>query len=201
MSYATLTEAKAALGISDTNDDTHLQRVLDAATKWIESPYGAGRVFGTAATATKYLYPSEDGTLDVTDLVTITTIKTDTKGDRTYGTTLASTEYELLPYNETQKQRVRIWPQSSKSFNGARLVEIVGTWGYASAENADGVPNAIKEACLHLAVRWFKKFREAPFGVLAQPELGAFTTIVHRDPALRELIAAYRRPALDWIAA
>lgn len=183
-SYAHLTTLKHALSIGDDNDDPTLQRSLDAATGWIDQH--TGRTFGDAVTATKLFYPSDDGRLDVVDLLTVTTLKVDSRGDRSYATTLAATDYELLPPNETPKQQVRLWPTSSKSFGPGRLVQIAGTWGYGS------VPAQVEQACLILATRYYKR-HEAPFGILGQADLGQFERISKEDPDVISLLAPYTR--------
>lgn len=192
MPYATTAELKAVLGITDTASDTILARALDAASRWIDNK--TGRKFTLdASDTTKLLYPRADGTLDVIDLVTIVSIKTDTRGDRTYATTLATTDYIATPSQnadgETRYQRISIWPTSSKSFNPARLVQVIGKFGYVVG---GATPGDITQACLILASRYFHR-KDAPFGILGMADMGQFERISKEDPDVIGLLEPYMR--------
>lgn len=81
--------------------------------------------------------------LRVTDLLSVTSIQTDTSGNRTFNTTMSATCYELEPYNNPSNNlplpywRVDLIPTSSGVFptwprqNG---VQITGTWGFYDVE-------------------------------------------------------------------
>lgn len=195
MSYATLVELKAAIDIADTADDTNLQRALDAATEWIDQH--TGRVFTLdASDTTRVFYPGRDGVLTVPDLVTVTSIKTDTRGDRSFNTTLVAADYQLMPLDGPPYQSIRIWPQSSDSFAFDRQVQIVGKFGYTISGAA---PIAVKQACLLLATRYFKR-AEAPFGILQTVDLGQFTRISKEDPDVISLLEPYRITGSAWVA-
>lgn len=162
--YATLAELKARLGITDTPDDAVLEAVIEAASRAIDGE--TGRVF-YAATATRYFTAEDSELLFVDDLLSVTTLKTDLDGDRTYETTWAATDYDLEPYNSTPYTRIQIAPRGTRTFpTGRRGVEIAGSWGYAAT-----APDAINEACLLMAARLFKR-KDAVFGVLMNPEFG-----------------------------
>jgi hypothetical protein len=89
MSYATLSEFKAAVGITDTTDDTALQSVLDATDTLIDLYCDRKTGFGTAS-ETRY-YTAEDWEYVLTDdLVSVTTLQTDDDANGTYETTWTS---------------------------------------------------------------------------------------------------------------
>lgn len=192
-SYSTLSDLKAYLSITDVNSDQQLLRVLEAASLWIDSY--TGRVFAKdAADTTRTFYPNNDGTVSVPDLVSVTSLKTDSQGNHGFNTTLTvNTDYELLPLDGPPYDTVRIWPTSSKSFAPGRLVQIVGKFGYAVGT---GAPAAVQQACLILAARYFKR-AEAPFGILQTVDLGQFTRISKEDPDVISLLAPYR---VSWVA-
>lgn len=194
--YATLAELKAQMDLDAiTTNDTELTRCLDAAAAWIESPAGCGRVFALDATdTTKLFMPTSEGVVDVPDLVSVTSIKVDTRGDRSYATTLAAADYQLYPLIGSRYEQIRIWPQSSKSFRPDRLVQVVGKFGYVEGAAA---PIPIKEANLLLAARLYKR-REAPFGILQSTDLGTFTRLSKEDPDVANLLAPYRL-SKDWV--
>lgn len=185
--YATLAEIKARLGIptADTADDTVLEAVIEAASRAIDNE--TGRVF-YATTATKYFRADDGDLLFIPDLLSVTTLKTDSDGDRTYETTWATTDYDLEPYNDAPYTRIRLTPSGRYSFpTHAKGVEIAGSWGY----NATGsYPDAINEACLILASRLFKR-KDAPFGVAGTAEMGQLR-IGKTDPDVAGLLYPYR---------
>lgn len=193
-SLVTLQVLKRAIDIEDGADDDNLQRALDAATSWI-TDY-TGRTFDVDATdTTRLFYPNADGTVSVPDLVSITSLKTDTTGNRSYATTLAATDYELLPLDGPPYDTIRSWPQSSKSFAAGRQVQIVGKFGN---EPGGSVPAAVQQACLILATRFYKR-REAPFGILQTVDLGQFTRISKEDPDVISLLAPYKVTGGAWV--
>ncbi len=98
MSYASLAEFKAAIGISDSSDDTALQSVLDATDALIDLYTDRKNGFGTA-TQTRYYTATDYKYVLIDDLVSITTLQTDDDGNGTYETTwdIGGTRYlELL---------------------------------------------------------------------------------------------------------
>ena len=99
MSYATLAQFKAAVGITDTTDDSALQNVLDATDTLIDLHCDRKTGFGTAS-ETRYYTPEAFNYVLVDDLVSVTTLQTDDNADGTYETTWSSaTDYKLAPIN------------------------------------------------------------------------------------------------------
>lgn len=178
---------KRWMDIEDGNDDDNLQRANDAASEWIRNY--TGRDFATDPTpSTHTFYPNDDGTVSVVDLLTATSVKVDSHGDRTFATTVAPADYELLPLDGPPYDLLRSWPTSSQTFPAGRLVEIVGTFGY---DATGGVPPAVQQACLILAARYYKR-AEAPFGILQAVDLGTYSRISERDPDVCALLEPYR---------
>jgi len=133
--YASLTEIKAALGISGTSDDTVLLNRLEAASRMIDA-YCRRQFY--AETATRY-FPGAGARLWLDDLLSITTFKLDQNGDATFGITLATTDYNLWPANRYPKIRADIADNGDYSaFAGgvSRGVEIAGLWGYGNGRSA-----------------------------------------------------------------
>lgn len=197
--YASLDELKTWLGgVTDGMDDHHLEPVLVAAGRWIDAK--CGRRFELETAATKLFYPTWDGRLVVTDLISATTVKLDTAGNRTYSTTLSASDYELLPYADAvgvpsvRYQEVHIWPRSSRAFTPGQLVQIVGNFGYV----VNGLPpDEIRLATLILAGRYWKR-HETPLGILGVSDLGQFERIGKNDPDVPGLIAPYTRTS-TWV--
>lgn len=191
--YCELDDLKARIAITDAGDDAALTACILAASRQIDGL--TNRVFYQLPATTR-TYTAECGDeLTVDDLVSATTLKTDTNGDRTYGTTWLTTDYDLIPDNAAANNmpytRIVLSPKSTQWFPTFRRgVQITGTWGWPA------VPDAIAEACLILAQRLFKR-PDAPLGVLAAttPD-GLGIPLRGNDPDVEALIAPYRRFAL-----
>jgi len=101
-SYATIDALKLIGTISGTGDDAQRRRLLEAVTEELDR--FLHRTFRTYL-ATYYFSPVEvdsvllDREVLGLGLLSVTTLKTDRDGDRTYETTWAATDYDLLPLN------------------------------------------------------------------------------------------------------
>lgn len=195
MSYATLTQFKAAVGITDTADDTALQNVLDATDTLIDLYCDRKTGFGTAS-ETRYYTPENLNYVLVDDLVSVTTLQTDDNADGTYETTWSSsTDYKLAPINaaldgwpydiiETSVTAPRSFPKNV--YLGLKLV---GVFGFPS------VPAAVTQAAIIQANAVWSS-RTAPFAVVGSVDLGGIlrmTRALHPEAAL--ILEPYRRRA------
>ena len=129
----------------DIKDDDNLNRVITATSRAID--HICRRRF-YAVTETRYYTPDEVGRLDIYDLLSVSTLKTDEDGDRTYEITWAVTDYDLMPYNAVLDGEPYMWielaPEGDYSFPLIRKgAELKGSFGYSST-----TPAAIEEACL-----------------------------------------------------
>lgn len=195
MSYATLAQFKAAVGITDTTDDTALQNVLDATDTLIDLHCDRKTGFGTAS-ETRYYTPENYNYVLVDDLVSVTTLQTDDNADGTYETTWSSaTDYKLAPINaaldgwpydviETSVTVPRSFPKNV--YLGLKLV---GVFGFPS------VPAAVTQAAIIQANAVWSS-RTAPFAVVGSQDLGGIlrmTRALHPEAAL--ILEPYRRRA------
>ena len=193
MSYATLAEFKAAVGITDSTDDTALQSVLDATDTLIDLYCDRKTGFGTAS-ETRY-YTAEDWEYVLTDdLVSVTTLETDDDANGTYETTwTAGTDYVLAPRNAaldgfpyTEIDTSVTWPRNFPKdvYLG---VKVVGVFGFPS------VPAAVKQAeIIQAGAVW--NSRTAPFGVIGSADLGGILRMsraLHPEAAL--ILEPYRK--------
>ncbi len=141
-SYASLTELKAILGVSSTTDDVVMRKILEAASRAIES-YCNRRFYCTSETKIF------DGALSlwIPDLLSINTsgLKTDEDGDYDYDNTYATTDYILYgvgledTLNTFPKIRVEIDPNGNYSSFASGIkkgVQIAGVWGYGDGTSA-----------------------------------------------------------------
>ena len=193
MSYATLAEFKAAVGITDRTDDAALQSVLDATDTLIDLYCDRKTGFGKA-TQTRY-YTAEDYEYVLTDdLVSVTTLQTDDDANGTYETTwTAGTDYVLAPVNAaldgfpyTEIDTSVSWPRNFPKdvYLG---VKVVGQFGFPA------VPAAVKQAeIIQAGAVW--NSRTAPFGVIGSADLGGILRMsraLHPEAAL--ILEPYRK--------
>lgn len=193
--YATLAQVKARLGITDTTDDTILESVVEGISRLIDDY--CGRHFYQKTSTTFYFTGEFGDLLVVPDLVSITTLKTDDDGDRTYETTWTTSDYDLLPYNASSYDkpytRIETTPNGDYSFpTTAKGIEIAGTWGWPAA------PTHVKEACLLQSEILFKR-KDAIFGVIGGGEMGQPVRLSKLDPQVQMILDPFRRIGLGMI--
>jgi hypothetical protein len=200
--YATLTEIKTFLSISDNVDDTLLEGMVEAASRSIDRIANRRFYLDTNASARAYrvsspviLYTDDIGT--TSGLV----VKIDEDGDGTFETTLTlNTDYIMdpltaldlgRPYTQvtmvTTSQSFPIFPGLFQ--NGLRPgVQVTARWGWPS------VPDDINQACLILTADLYKR-KDSPGGILGLGDLGA----IRMSPLGRDVTAmvrAYRKETL-----
>lgn len=191
--YCTVAELRAWLGdLPSDVTDAILEDAIEAASRKIDGE--CGRVFYQETATTKTFTADHADYLPIDDLVSVTTLKTDSSGDRTYGTTWATTDYDLTPDDAADRSEpytaIMLPPNGTQSFTTIRRgVQIVGTWGWPS------VPDAVKTATLILAARLFHR-KDSPFGVAGSSGLGEVVMIGRVDPDVMALIQPYRRMGL-----
>jgi hypothetical protein len=193
--YATLADVKAALRITDTVDDSLLEISIEAASREIDG--FCERVF-TQSTATRIYRPTDAFTVDLDDLQTVTTLKTDADGDGVFDTTWGTADYQLNPLNGisggittpyTMLKAVGSYlfpiyePRNVNSQEAS--VQIVGVWGWPS------IPTAVKQACIILSMRQFKRY-DSPTGVMGFGDLGVMR-VGRVDPDVEKLLMPFRR--------
>ncbi len=186
--YCTLAEVKSALRISDSTDDSLLEKAIEGASRRIDGYTGR---FFYQQTATIQLYARDIYALQLqNDLVSITTLKTDDEGDGTFNTTwTANTDYQLQPLNAVLQSRPynRIVAVGGKTFPIMILpdlpgVEINGVWGWSA------IPDDVREACVLLSMRGFARYNAA-LGVVGFADMAIQVRSV--DPDVRDLLSPY----------
>jgi hypothetical protein len=190
--YATLTQVKAALRISDTVDDSLLEMAVESASRAIDGH--AGRYFYSSGTATRY-YAAEDSFVTQIDDVSSTaiTLQSSSAGNDVFDITWAVTDYQLEPVNgnvdglSVPYTRIRAVQNYLFPVVGDKaLVKVTGTFGWSA------VPIAITQACIIQASRIFKRL-DSPLGVAGFGDLGAISVTRDIDPDVAQLVAPYRR--------
>ena len=190
MSYATLSQLKAALRVpnSDTVDDSTLQLALDAASEAII--VHCGRTFGTAATDTSRVFAAgKADVVEVDDLSSITAVYFSDDGS----TWNITTDYQAEPLNRradgmpwpiTRLRAVRnfSWPVLA----GIQSVRVTGVYAFGY------VPDAVVNAAALQAAFIFKR-ADAPFGVAGWGDMGAIKVTRALDPTAEMLLSPYRK--------
>lgn len=161
--YASLSEFKALPEITSTDatDDATIEDIIERASRAIDT--FCGTWFYGATSLTRYYDTPRRGRVLQLDapLLALTTL---TNGN---GTTIASTEYTLWPYNGPCKTEIRLLPSSatiwelSTASDSDRAISVAGTWGYVDRTATD--PQSVKvilatnDACLIIALAAYRK--------------------------------------------
>jgi len=193
--YITVPELKDWVALNDTVDDIKIERAITAASRAIDNhcerrfwQFTGARLFDTC----------DQWILDIDDLVSVTTLKTDAAGDGTYETTWAVGDYQLLPLNPAAAPELRPYDkilavagQTFPSPTGrgrVGLVEITGVWGWPA------IPEAVSQACKLIATRLLKR-KESPEGVSGFDEFGVIRISTRDDPDAVRLLNPYWNPS------
>jgi hypothetical protein len=190
--YASLSETKSALRITDSVDDSLLEMAIESASRLIDGY--AGRQFFSSGTAIRYFTADDDFVCEIDDISSANiTLVTAMDADAVFDTTWATTDYQLEPLNGVLDgqawpyTRIRavgdyLWPISG----GEALVKLTAVFGWPS------IPIAIKQATIIQASRIFKRL-DSPLGVAGFGDLGVMRVSSSLDPDVAQLVAAYRR--------
>jgi hypothetical protein len=190
--YATLSQVKSALRITDQIDDSLLNTSIAAASRYIEGY--CDRKFVKASLGTAIYIPT--GRMDdliVDDLTAVTSIEIDEDLDETFVTTLRPIDFLLLPvnarsggldfpYTRIRPQEDGYWPTAY----GRATVRIVGQFGWPA------VPDAVREATILQAARLFTRL-DSPLGIAGFGDMGAMRVSFRGDPDVMMLLEPYRR--------
>ena len=179
--YATLTEAKTHRRITtaDASDDGVIELMVEDASRLVDTVTGK---WFYAYTQTRYFDVPTSRTLCLDAyLLAVTTL---TNGD---GTTIASTEYDLLPKNLPARRQLRLkansttyWQYSTTTI-GELAISIAGSWGYvdrtATDPNSARVINDTRRATLEIFGQWYnERFGNNQSGVATITAAGVVIT-------------------------
>lgn len=193
--YCTLAEMKARLDIATgtTSSDTIIENIIEATSRAIDALV-LRRFY--ASTETRYFWAHDATYLYVGDLLSVTTLKTDSNADRSYDTTWGVTDYDLLPVNAPSDgwpyDRIAVAPGGRYLFpTGARnqkAIQIAGSFGFAST-----TPDAVNEACLIASAQMFMR-KDSPFGVSGGSGfVQTMKQVLRHDPHVWALLSQYQR--------
>ena len=193
--YATLADVKSALRITDAVDDSLIELSIEAASREIDG-YCQRAFYPT--TGTRVFDTTNAFLTETDDIVSVTTLKTSDDGT-TYDTTWAVTDFQLEPLNGVTGglaqpyTRVRaigdyLFPRWSVTgtYTNFAGVQIVGVFGWAS------VPTAVKQACILLAMRQFKRY-DSPLGIAGGFGDMGVMRVGRVDPDVEALLMPFKK--------
>ena len=197
--YATLTQIKNYLSISDNTDNDLLEDLIESASRSIDRI--ANRRFYADSSASARLYRAYSDVFVYVDDISTTTgliVAVDENGNGTYSKTLTlDTDFIMDPLTAsalgrpftqlTMVSNTESWPIfPGLTQNGLRPgVQVTAKWGWPS------VPDDITVATLTLTADQYKR-KDAPGGVLGLGDLGVIRmSPVGRDVA--QIVRAYKK--------
>jgi hypothetical protein len=189
--YCTLAEAKSALGITDSSDDTLVEGLVTAASRLVD---GYTERFFFNQSQTRYFTAQDAFNCPVSDLVSVTTLATDDSADDSYDQIWTAADYQLEPSNAALESPPRPYQLLTSPMWSSRIfpevvpqgVKVIGVWGWSA------VPEAIKQATILLTTTLYAS-RGAPFGVLGTSDGAVFRLSSRLHPAAVALMEPYRR--------
>ena len=197
--YCSLADVKAAARITDSIDDTLLELSIESASREIDS-YTERVFYSTGGTAVARVYiPQDIYLVETDDIISVTSIKSDSAGDGTFDVTWTVSDFQLEPLNgraggiDTPATRIRaigdyLWPvYEPRNVNSNQAsVQVTGVFGFAT------VPTAVRQATILSALRQYKRY-ESPTGVLGFSDIGAVRVGTKLDPDVERMIQPYRK--------
>lgn len=192
--YCTLAEVKAALRLTDSTDDTLIERAIEGASRRIDG-YCSRWFYKTAPTAIK-MYAVNSYNLPTNDIAnTSVTLKTDDSGDGSFSNTWTQgVDYQLEPIANVlngypYRRIVGIGGKTlpMQTMPPKPFIEVTAEWGW------NAVPNDIREACILLSMRQFARLNAA-LGVVGFADMAMQVRSV--DPDVRDMLAPFRLPVV-----
>lgn len=138
---------KDAVSVTTSGDDPMIDMAIETASRLIDDWLGF-HVF--PGVETRYYTPRDTERLSFDrPLLDVTALRTDSSGDSSFGTTWATNQYHLTPYNATAENPPQpYWGLEVRTSSTNRLprgtprsVELVGTWGqHNQRDNSSASP-------------------------------------------------------------
>jgi hypothetical protein len=195
--YCTLAEIKAFVNIVDSNDDNELEDAVNSASRQIDA-YCGRKFYADGSTSAK-VYRTRNPYMVVVDDISTSTglvLKYDDSDDGIYETTVASTDFILLPLNGeafginglgfTSIELLTDGPHEfpTTHTNNRPRVQVTANWGFAA------VPEPVRQACLMLSSENFA-MRNTPLGIAGVGEFGVLA--VRQNRQITRMLDPYRR--------
>jgi hypothetical protein len=189
--YVELEQAKAAISLSGFNHaDGDLKRALASASRAVDDICGRRFYPDADATSVRYFTAFDACSVFIDDLVTLTTLATDSTGDGVYESTWSASDFSLEPINAPSDSFP--YTEIDRKLYGSHYfpvgvqngVKVTGKYGWSA------VPSQVESATLMLAGRYMKRVREAPFGVVG---VDSMIRLARNDPDVLSLLSPLMR--------
>jgi hypothetical protein len=188
--YATLTQVKSALRITDSVDDSLLEMAIESASRAIDQY--TNRNFYNAGTAVRYYAPQDSLNVTIDDMISLVTLETMNDDEQVYDTTWASDDYQLEPLNgiadgfaQPYTNIRAIGDYVYQTLDGEATVKVRGVWGWAAT------PIQVTQATVIQSSRIFKRL-DSPLGIISG-EYGSMRVGSMLDPDVRQLVDSLRK--------
>ena len=195
--YCTLAEFKAELTTqsisTNATNDAVIEDMIEAASRHIDNETRR-RFYANTNDETRYYTTKNPERVFTDDIQSITTLKLDLDLDRTYETTLATTDYDLMPTNASLNGEPYTWIERSPLGvypfpSQTKGIQIVGKFGYSST-----TPDDIKRACLGIVMSLYQSRRGVGAeGVATITAAGVVITPKDVPPFADAIIKAHMR--------
>jgi hypothetical protein len=187
--YATLSEVKASLRLTDTIDDALLETAIESASRMIDG--FTARTFSNAGTAVRNFAATDEINLIIDDAITVLEVASTDEVGGIY-TIWKPTDFQLEPINSrsdglympfTSIRAVNdyLWPVVDQQ----ALVRITAVYGFPA------VPIAIKQATVIQSSRLYKRL-DSPLGVAGFGDMGAIRIGRYLDPDVEQLVMPFK---------
>jgi hypothetical protein len=197
--YASASELKTQLRVTDAVDDTQLGLIVIAASRAIDA--WCNRQFGSHGSAVARVFDWDGqtirghGALEVFDFQTATGLEVllDEDGDGVYELELTvGTDFNAWPWNAAADGKP--WTHLVLATNGngywpclQRGVQVTANWGWTA------VPELVRQACLLQSARWFMR-RDSWAGIAGSPDMGNELRLLEKlDPDVAMMLKPLRR--------
>lgn len=210
--YATPSQYRAVLDKTDTGEDAEIAEDLLAVSRYLDRALGRFFSRDTAPQARVYVVPAAGRpwpgwaeaenpwrygglvrVLYIDDLVSVSSVAVDQDRDGTFETTLAPSDYELLPRDAALRPEpepytaIELLPWGSlPALSPGMRVRVEGIWGWPS------VPMAVQRATIHLTGILRLESPRAQRQLQAGLET-AIETSREAQSIVQELVRHYRR--------
>jgi hypothetical protein len=196
LAYVELEEFKRTANLSgQTYVDNDIQIALVAASRGIDQALHRRFYPDADAAQVRYYTPNGGCTVEIDDLLTLTSLLADYDGDGTFEQTwVQNTDFILEPLNAVADgvpfDTIRRHQRSGFSYSPyPRSLKLTGKFGWAAA------PEGIRTLTSLIAARLVKRTREAPFGIVSFGLDGAVMRASQfaNDPEYQFLTSTYAK--------
>jgi hypothetical protein len=190
--YATLSQVKAALRITDAVDDSLLEMAVESASRLIDGYTERSFYSGGTAATTRYYHTQDPYVVQTDDFRTLTSLKTSSNADGVYDIVWAADDYQVEPLNDFHgglpwpHTRIRAVGDYTFPSTPETTVEVTAVFGWPN------IPTTLTQATVIQASRIFKRL-DSPLGVAGFGDVGVMRVSSSLDPDVRMLVEPYRR--------